>query len=1603
MNKRLLTTVCAFLCTLLSIAQQGVGYSDHWWKPSGEVRSIARKDGAVYIAGAFHALYQPRPNSSIIDATTAIANLDVAYPNSTVSAAEPDGAGGWYIGGAFTMVGAETRNNIARINADGSLHPWNPGANSLVNAIRMGGDKLYVGGTFTTIGGQARTYLACFDTTTGNVTSWNPVLSTPGSVLSMVVSGNNVYIGGALSQIGAPGNVVTRNKIACVDAVTGNATSWNPNANGNVNKLLLVGTTMYVGGAFGTIGGSTRNGLAAISTATGTATSWNPAPGFATVWALEAYGTKLYVGGSFTTIGGQTRNGLASFNLNNNSITTWNPQPDFGGIYALKAAHGVLYASGGFTSFASTAVPVRGIAALDTTSGTATSWSPLMYGYANVISVNGNSIYTGGNYTSVNIKLRQNIAALDEATGEPLPWTANTNQAVHSLTVLGDKVYAGGYFTTIGGVARNYAAALHTATGAVLSWNPNANNRVRALYAQGETVYAGGDFTTIGGASRGRLAALDTSAGNATSWQADADQRVWTITTGGTTNHVYAGGEFTTVGGQLRDRIVDIDAATGVINSLNAGANGTVYTLAVGGDILYAGGIFTTIGGQTRNRIAAIDCSSGNVTTWNPNINNMVKTIATRDNTVYAGGVFNQVNGGTLRFKLASIDATTGTVLTWNPNANGFNDTIMCLLPTIDKLYTGGNISTMGGNLNRKFFIPLTDSAQLPQNSITVGPYVTPGNFCQNGSVSVGVEATGSFNAGNVFSLELSDMAGSFASPTVLGTVAATTNASIDGLIPTSMSAGSGYRFRITSSSPALTTPDNGADITIYSYPSAAEATLNVTGTASVCTGGALALSVPSTPGFMYRWRLDGTLIPGATNNTYMATTAGTYQATVINPNLCYRTTDTVAVTVTSCTPVITQVSPSPALCRDRDVAITFSANGFAAGNVFTAQLSNGSGSFASPVVLGTLTSTTGGVITGTIAAGQSSGTGYRVRIVSSSPATTGADNGVNLSMNALPSSTVSSLSPAGTQTVCQGATVMLYATSTAGITYQWQLNGVDIAGATGNSIDAGQQGNYSLSVTNAAGCSRTSANKLVNIITPVATIIAPLADTAVCTPVSVTLKAATATGNTYQWNIGGNPIAGATASTYTATATGSYTVTVTKSGCSLTSAARNINPAACSAAPAITSLSPATQICQGGNVVVAFTAQGMTAGNVYTVQLSSAAGSFASPLTIGMLNSDATSGTITAVIPSNQAAGIGYRIRIVSSAPALTGADNGTNLTVNTPPATVNATISPSTSPVTICSGTTYTYSVPAIAGHSYQWSLSNINIAGATNNTYAASQTGPYRVLVTNAAGCTKLSGSRSLTVATGATAQIISPSTPPNLCNGATATLQATVASGYTFQWKLDGNNIPGATNSSYVASAAGSYTVTVVNGTCTATSAPLTATANCSAVITSQGTATRCPGDTITVAFTATANAGNIFSLQLSDASGDFTGASTLNTIPGTTGGIITGFIPQGTPDGSGYKLRINSSNPASTGAASPLTLVVASAAIVPVAICAVTVDDATGKNKIIFDKPMVSGIDSFVFYRRPNAGTAYERVGAIAYSAASIWTDQGSDPMARAHR
>ncbi|MBK7383269.1 MAG: hypothetical protein IPI81_08015 [Flavobacteriales bacterium] len=89
---------------------------------------------------------------------------------------------------------------------------------------------------------------------------------------------------------------------------------------------------------------------------------------------------------------------------------------------------------------------------------------------------------------------------------------------------------------------------------------------------------------------------------------------------------------------------------------------------------------------------------------------------------------------------------------------------------------------------------------------ITVDP-MNPVSICGSPTLSVDITVSSAINAGNLFTVELSDAAGSFASPTVIGSLSGTGSGTISCAFPAGIVGGSGIAIRVLASDP----PEIGA------------------------------------------------------------------------------------------------------------------------------------------------------------------------------------------------------------------------------------------------------------------------------------------------------------------------------------------------------------------------------------------------------------------------------------------------------------------------------------------------------------------------------------------------------------------------------------------------------------------------------------------------------------------------------------------------------------------------------------------------------------------------------------------------------------------------
>lgn len=213
---------------------------------------------------------------------------------------------------------------------------------------------------------------------------------------------------------------------------------------------------------------------------------------------------------------------------------------------------------------------------------------------------------------------------------------------------------------------------------------------------------------------------------------------------------------------------------------------------------------------------------------------------------------------------------------------------------------------------------------------------------------------------------------------------------------------------------------------------------------------------------------------------------------------------------------------------------------------------------------------------------------------------------------------------------------------------------------------------------------------------------------------------------------------------------------------------------------------------CVGSLISIPFAITGTYyPGNVFTAQLSDSSGNFSSPENIGIL-SDTSQGTIIAVIPFDISEGSGYRVRVVSSNPKVTGSDNGTDITINSLPVPQITD-----TPTPVCSGNLYTYTGNNSDDVTNKWESYGGTIDGSDNGAtvniiWDSGSSGTVTLVQTiTATGC-KDSVSQIITINGSPNADILGNN---EVCQGSTEYYQTNNLVNVTNSWSV----VNGAINS------------------------------------------------------------------------------------------------------------------------------------------------------------------------------------------------------------
>lgn len=417
-----------------------------------------------------------------------------------------------YVAGNFTTIGGIKANSIARYNMTtgqwavigGDAAESGNGTNGTIRTMALVGNDLYVGGSFTRVFNSLNNSISAncvakfnLQTKTWSALGTGTAMNTNGingDCLTIAVANGGVYFGGHFDNaFNSANSSIVANNIACWKNNT-----WTPLGKGLASPgtplvldLAVIGTDLYVGGAFATVTNandsklyvdciakwSTVNSTWSALGAVGDKNGFNGVNG--DVLAMAVNGNTLYVGGTFPFAHNTNTEKVLANHLATWNGTTWgvlgNPSSTAvngvnGTVTELLFTDNSLYVGGLFTSGLNTngATNANGVARW-----TGSSWSALGTGVGSTgngvndevltMVAGGSNVYVGGNYTEAYNNTSSKVTTDMLARWNGTAWSTLSGSAVKSLAMLSAASFSTTGFSAEGIVA-GYGTGLASGT-----------------------------------------------------------------------------------------------------------------------------------------------------------------------------------------------------------------------------------------------------------------------------------------------------------------------------------------------------------------------------------------------------------------------------------------------------------------------------------------------------------------------------------------------------------------------------------------------------------------------------------------------------------------------------------------------------------------------------------------------------------------------------------------------------------------------------------------------------------------------------------------------------------------------------------------------------------------------------------------------------------------------------------------------------------------------------------------------------------------------------------------------------------------------------------
>ena len=736
-------TICAFACHNAAAQNRVAAPSATSLDPTftgGVTEGLSmvfaaagQADGKILVGGSFaYVNGAPRRNlarlnlDGSLDATFNAGGAGFDTGDLRDIVVQPDGK--ILISGAFGSYNGTLRQNVARLNADGTLDTtFDPGtgANNTTFAVELQSDgKILISGNFTSVNGTARNRIARLNADGSLDATFNPGTGANSTVYSIAVQPDGkILIGGNFTSV----NGTTRGRIARLNTDGSLDATFNlggAGANGGVQAIAFqTDGKILFGGFFQTYNGTSRNQIARLntdgtldSTFNLTAFPPNPTTGLPTSYVysinLQADG-KILAGGYYGYSGNNDGKPVVRINANGTLDTTFSAGVSNSQAYeTVQQSNGKIFLGGGFTQFAETE---RIKTAQINSNGTLDTAFPAVNftGFALVRAIARQAdgkILVGGNFRMANGILRRGIARFNADSSADASFNSTGFGADNDVTAIGvqpdGKIVIGGIFDNYNGTPRRGLARLNADGTLDTTFSTSfivITTEEIIVQADGKILIAGLANPTGFSSAVYRLNSDGTLDNTFEPVNATSSAQTIAIQPDG---KILLGGGFTALNNTPFNRIGRLkpDGTLDTTFNPGTGANQTIYKIALQPDgKILLGGFFTSYNGANRTRIARINSDGSLDTTFNIGtgfIGSVVYDIVVRsDGKTLVGGSFSAYNG-VPRINLAQLlpDGSLDSAFDSGFSADGSAPYVYKLLMQPDgKILVGGRFINYAG------------------------------------------------------------------------------------------------------------------------------------------------------------------------------------------------------------------------------------------------------------------------------------------------------------------------------------------------------------------------------------------------------------------------------------------------------------------------------------------------------------------------------------------------------------------------------------------------------------------------------------------------------------------------------------------------------------------------------------------------------------------------------------------------------------------------------------------------------------------------------------------------------------------------------------------